>query len=307
MKKILITGVNGQIGSELIEELQNQYGVNNVIGVDIKERPSSKGIYEIVDVVDKPGIRKIIEQYDIGTVFHLASLLSAKGEKKPDLAWDVNLIGLKNILDLSKELSLKVFWPSSIAVFGPDTPKQNTPQLTVLNPNTMYGITKVCGELLCNYYFEKFGVDVRSVRYPGIISYKTIPGGGTTDYAVEIFYEAIKKKQYSCFVGPETCLPMMYMPDAIQATIDIMNADISKIKVRTSYNLTAISFSAEELAHEITHTISEFKCTYAPDFRQQIADSWPQTIDDSNARKDWGWSHQYGLPEIVEDMLKHLS
>lgn len=308
MKRILITGVHGQIGSELIEELQNQYGIENVIGVDIKERPSSSnGICEIIDVVDKIGIQTVIEQYNIDTVFHLASLLSAKGEKKPDLAWEVNLIGLKNVLDLAKEYKMMVFWPSSIAVFGPNSPKQNTPQSTVLDPNTMYGITKVGGELLCNYYFEKFAVDVRSVRYPGIISYKTVPGGGTTDYAVEIFYEAVKKKEYTCFVGPETRLPMMYMADAIKAALDIMNAEVSQIKVRSSYNLTAVSFSVAELVIEIKKYIPDFICHYAPDFRQNIANSWPQVINDSHARQDWNWTHEYDLPKIVEDMLKHLS
>ena len=308
MKRILITGVHGQIGSELIEELQNQYGTENVIGLDIKERsPSPGGICEVADVVDKTALRSIIEKYDINTVYHLASLLSAKGEKRPDLAWDVNLNGLKNILDLAKEYKMKVFWPSSIAVFGPNSPKQNTPQSTILDPNTMYGITKVSGELLCNYYFEKFAVDVRSVRYPGIISYKTVPGGGTTDYAVEIFYEAVKKKAYTCFVGPETRLPMMYMADAIQAALDVMKADVSQIKIRSSYNLTAVSFSVAELVIEIKKYSPDFTCQYAPDFRQNIANSWPQVIDDSAARQDWGWEHTYDLPKIVKDMLENLS
>ena len=308
MKRILITGVHGQIGSELIEELQNQYGMENVIGVDIKERPfPPNGICEIVDVIDKKGIQSIIEKYDIDTVFHLASLLSAKGEKKPDIAWDVNMNGLKNILDLARDYKMTVFWPSSIAVFGPNSPKKNTPQSTVLDPNTMYGITKVAGELLCNYYFEKFAVDVRSVRYPGIISYKTEPGGGTTDYAVEIFLEAVKKKEYTCFVGPETRLPMMYMADAIKAALDIMQADVSQVKTRTSYNLTAVSFSVAELVIEMKKYIPEFSCHYAPDFRQNIANSWPQVIDDSEARQDWGWEHTYDLPLIVKDMLEQLN
>ncbi|UCE18646.1 MAG: NAD-dependent epimerase/dehydratase family protein [Gemmatimonadota bacterium] len=308
MKRILITGVHGQIGSELIEELQNRYGMENVVGVDIKERPSpTSGICEIVDVSHKTGIQNIIEKYNIDTVFHLASLLSVKGEKKPDLAWDVNMNGLKNILDLARDYTMKVFWPSSIAVFGPNSPKKNTPQSTVLDPNTMYGITKVAGELLCNYYFEKFAVDVRSVRYPGIISYKTEPGGGTTDYAVEIFLEAVKKKEYTCFVGPETRLPMMYMTDAIKAALDIMQAEVSQVKIRTSYNLTAVSFSVAELVIEIKKYIPEFTCHYAPDFRQNIANSWPQVIDDSEARQDWNWEHRYDLSSIVKDMLVKLS
>jgi nucleoside-diphosphate-sugar epimerase len=309
MKRILITGVNGQIGSELIETVQSQYGTESVIGLDIIKGSSctSCGVYEIGDVTEKEGIQTVLEKHRIGTVFHLASLLSAKGEQHPDQAWDVNLNGLKNILDLAREYKLKVFWPSSIAVFGPDTPKNNTPQLSVLNPNTMYGITKVAGELLCHYYFEKFGVDVRSVRYPGIISYKTEPGGGTTDYAVAMFYEAVKNKSYTCFVGPQTRLPMMYMPDAIKAALDIMSADASHISIRTSYNLTAVSFSAAELADEIKKHLPDFICHYAPDFRQKIADSWPQTIDDSLARQDWGWSHQYDLVMIVKDMMNNIS
>lgn len=308
MKRILITGVNGQIGSELLEELQRQYGIENVIGLDIKKSSSRQnGILETTDVTDMDGIINVTKKYNIDTVFHLASLLSAKGERNPDQAWDVNLNGLKNVLDLAKELKMKVFWPSSIAVFGPNSPKQYTPQSTILDPNTMYGITKVAGELLCNYYYEKYGVDVRSVRYPGIISHKTEPGGGTTDYAVEIFYEAVKNKEYTCFVGPETRLPMMYMPDAIQAAIEIMKTDTSKIRIRTSYNLTAISFSVSELVDEIKKHISDFACQYDRDFRQKIADSWPQTIDDSRARQDWSWKHTYDLPSIVDDMLEKLT
>jgi nucleoside-diphosphate-sugar epimerase len=309
MKKILITGVNGQIGSELYEILQDRFGADQVVGLDIVKTLSSSscGLYETGDVTDKEGMRKVIENYGIDTVFHLASLLSAKGELHPDQAWDVNLNGLKNMLDLAREFELKVFWPSSIAVFGPDTPKQHTPQLTLLNPTTMYGITKVAGELLCQYYHQRFGVDVRSVRYPGIISYKTEPGGGTTDYAVAIFYEAVKNKSYTCFVGSRTRLPMMYMPDAIKAALDIMQAEASRLTVRTSYNLTAVSFSAEELAGAIAQRLPGFICTYAPDFRQKIADSWPQTIDDSVARRDWGWRHEYDLSMIADDMLEKLS
>ncbi|OQY29545.1 MAG: hypothetical protein B6244_03305 [Candidatus Cloacimonetes bacterium 4572_55] len=311
MKRILITGANGQIGSELITELGGWHGHENVIGLDLQVprhfiQRKEVGNYEIMNVMDKIGLQEIVERYDISVIYHLASLLSATGEMKPDLTWDVNLNGLKNVLDLAKKYDIQVFWPSSIAAFGPSSPRMNTPQATVLEPNTMYGVTKVAGELLCNYYFHKFNVDVRSLRYPGLISYKTLPGGGTTDYAVEIFYEAVRNKRYTCFVKPGTRLPMMYMPDAIKATVDIMDASSHKIKVRTSYNLSAISFSAEELVAEIKKHIPEFVCVYEPDFHQAIADSWPQNIDDSIARRDWGWEHDYNLAAMTEDMLKKL-
>ncbi|RMH68484.1 MAG: NAD-dependent epimerase/dehydratase family protein [Gemmatimonadetes bacterium] len=312
MNNILITGGNGQIGSELYTVLSERYGIGNIVSLDIQP-PRMFGSrrevehYEIVDVTDYKALRNTIKKYQIDTVFHLASLLSATGELKPDLAWNVNMNGLKNVLDLARDYQLQVFWPSSIAAFGPHSPQINTPQFTVLDPNTMYGVTKVAGELLCNYYFEKYNVDVRSLRYPGLISYKTPPGGGTTDYAVEIFYEAIKHKKYNCFVSAETRLPMMYMPDAIKATLDIMHAPAEQIKIRTSYNLAAISFSAEELANEIKKHIPEFECTYEPDFHQAIADSWPKSIDDSRAREDWGWSHEYDLAAMTADMLEKLA
>lgn len=307
MKKILITGVNGQIGSELSEKLEGLVGAENVIGLDLRPAtPPYHIAHETVDVTRKEAVRQVIEKYDIDIIFHLASLLSARGEMNPDQAWEVNMTGLKNILDLARGRKIKIFWPSSIAVFGPNSPKQKTPQNTVLDPNTMYGITKRAGELLCKYYFEKFHVDVRSIRYPGIISYKTEPGGGTTDYAVEIFYEAIRNKVYTCFVRPTTCLPMMYMADAVRAAIEIMQADKERIKIRSSYNLTAVSFTAEELVNEIKKYIPEFKCNFAPDFRQEIANSWPQVIDDSRAREDWQWQHEYDLSAIVKDMLDHL-
>ncbi|MFQ5641077.1 MAG: NAD-dependent epimerase/dehydratase family protein [bacterium] len=307
MNKILITGVNGQIGSELTEKLASLVGPENIVGLDL--RPASPPydiIHETVDVMRKEAIRQVIERYEIDTVFHLASILSAKGEMNPDQAWEVNMTGLKNVLDLCRGKNIRVFWPSSIAVFGPTSPMENTPQNTVVDPNTMYGITKRAGELLCQYYSGKFHVDVRSVRYPGIISYKTEPGGGSTDYAVEIFYEAIRDKVYTCFVGPETRLPMMYMDDAVRAAIEIMQADKEQIKIRSSYNLAAVSFTAQELAAEIQKHIPEFKCNYAPDFRQQIADSWPRTIDDSCARSDWNWKHEYDLARITEVMLEKL-
>lgn len=312
MKKILVTGSVGQIGSELVPALRAKYGNENVIATGYKTMPSESfrnaGPFEIVDVMDKDSLRVIIEKYDIDTIYHLVSVLSAMGEKNPNLAWDVNMITLKNVLDLAKEYEFsRVFWASSIAAFGPSTPKDNTPQLTVMDPNTMYGLTKVAGELLCNYYFVKHGVDVRSLRYPGIISYKTLPGGGTTDYAVEIFYEALKNRKYACFLKEDATLPMMHMPDAIKATIDIMQAEPSKIKTRTSYNLAAVSFSPKEIAEEIKKHIPEFECTYEPDFRQKIAESWPKVIDDSSARNDWGWKHEFGLAEMTKDMLEKLS
>jgi nucleoside-diphosphate-sugar epimerase len=307
MKKILITGINGQIGSELSEKLEGIVGVENIVGLDVRPAtPPYRIIHEIVDVTQKDALRHVIERYSIDTIFHLASILSARGEQNPDQAWEINTTGFKNILDLCRGKNIKVFWPSSIAVFGPTTPKENTPQDTVVEPSTMYGITKRAGEMLCRYYFEKFQVDVRSVRYPGIISYKTEPGGGTTDYAVEIFYEALRDKVYTSFVGPETCLPMMYMDDAVNAAIQIMQCDPAKIKIHSSYNLTGVSFTVAEMVKEIQKYIPEFRCNYAPDFRQQIADSWPKTIDDSRARRDWGWQHQYDLPAITKVMLEKL-
>jgi len=307
MKNILITGVNGQIGSELSEKLGALVGLENIVGMDLRPAtPPYQITHETVDVTKKEALRQVIEKYEIDTIFHLASLLSARGEMNPDQTWEVNMTGLKNVLDLSRGKNIKVFWPSSIAVFGPTSPKENTPQNTVVDPNTMYGITKRAGELLCQYYAGKFHVDVRSVRYPGIISYKTEPGGGTTDYAVEIFYEAIRNKIYTCFVGGETCLPMMYMDDAVRSAIEIMQADPEQIKIRSSYNLAAVSFTAEELTAEIKKNIPEFKCNYAPDFRQKIADSWPKTIDDSCARDDWNWQHEFDLAGITKIMLEKL-
>ena len=307
--KILVTGSVGQIGSELVLELRKKHGNENVIATGHRTEPPKElldGPFEIVDATDKEALKNLIERYNIKEVYHLVGILSAVGEKNPDLAWEVNMESLKNVLDLAKDLKLKrIFWPSSIAAFGPDTPKENTPNETILRPTTMYGVTKVAGELLCEYYFKKYGVDVRSLRYPGIISHKTLPGGGTTDYAVAIFYDAIKNKKYSCFVTKDTVLPMMYMPDCIKATIDLMNADSSNLNRRV-FNLTAMSFSAQELAEEIKKHIPEFECTYEPDFRQKIADSWPRTIDDSAARNEWGWNHEYDLSKMTEDMLAEI-
>jgi nucleoside-diphosphate-sugar epimerase len=312
MRRILVTGATGQIGSELTVELRKKYGGENVVAVGHKRKPSDQlldsGSFEYVDVSDKESLLKVTEKYEVDTVYHMAALLSATGEQNPQLAWNVNMNSLYHVLEIARERNLvRVFWPSSIAVFGTTTPRNNTPQDTVLIPTTMYGVTKVAGELLCNYYFLKYGVDVRSLRYPGIISSETLPGGGTTDYAVEIFYEAIKRKQYTCFVREDTVLPMMYMPDCLKATIDLMEADQSKIKCRTSYNVSGISFSAGQLATEIKKHIPDFKVEYEPDFRQKIADSWPMTIDDSVARRDWGWKPKYDLAAMTKDMIEKLS
>ncbi len=310
MKKILVTGAVGQIGSEITMELRRRYGNDNVVAAGHKKKPSmtlqNSGPFEFIDVTKKEELEKIVEKYRIDTVYHMAAILSAVGEEKPNLAWNVNMNGLYNILEISREHSIRVFCPSSIAVFGPETPRENTPQETILRPRTMYGVTKVAGEMLCDYYFRKFGVDVRGIRYPGIISSETLPGGGTTDYAVEIFYEAVKNKRYTCFVKKETVLPMMYMPDCIKATIDLMNAPLSSLKHHSDFNITAMSFSAGELAEEIKKYIPDFVCEYKPDFRQNIAESWPRTIDDSVARKEWGWKPDYDLATMTTDMLKKL-
>ncbi|MBC8225465.1 NAD-dependent epimerase/dehydratase family protein [Candidatus Bathyarchaeota archaeon] len=311
MRRILVTGATGQIGSELVPELRRINGDENVI-VGVHRRPPSDelkdaGPCEKVDVTDRESIEKVVDEYEIDTLYHMAAILSAGGEKNPWLAWDVNMNGTYNVLEVARERSMaRVFIPSSIAAFGPETPRENTPQETILKPRTMYGLTKVAGELLCNYYFEKFGLDVRGVRYPGIISYKTPPGGGTTDYAVEIFYEALKHKKYTCFLSEDSTLPMMYMPDCIKATVDLMDADLSKLKHHTDFNLAAISFSPKELAEEIKKHIPELAVSYEPDSRQAIADSWPKTIDDSAAREEWGWRPSYDLAAMTEDMLKNL-
>ena len=307
---ILVTGARGQIGSDLIPALRDLYPTAKIVASGRRMKASQNldlVDYEVLDVTDRQRLKTIIKQYRIDTVYHLAGVLSAKGEQNPQLCWDINVNGLKNILEAAKSYRLKVFCPSSIAVFGATTPKFQTPQLTIQNPSTMYGITKVAGELLCQYYADRFGVDVRSLRFPGIISYNAPPGGGTTDFAVEIFTEAIRKGYYTCFVRPETRLPMIYMPDAIAAILQLMEAEATAIIVRSSYNLFALSFSAAELVAEIQQHLPNFTCDYQPDFRQAIADSWPAVIDDSQARTDWGWQHSYDLAAIVADMLKHLS
>ena len=310
MSKILVLGSGGQIGTELLVSLRQLFGDSNVIASDIK--PASPqdlalGPYEELNVLDKNKLYEIIAKHKVEQVYLLAALLSATAEKNPAFAWELNMNSLFYILDLAKEGKLKkVYWPSSIAVFGPTTPRQNTPQFTVMEPNTVYGISKQAGERWCEYYFNKYSVDVRSIRYPGLIGYKSAPGGGTTDYAVHIFHEARKNKQYECFLSENTALPMMYMPDAIRATIELMEAPAEKVKIRSSYNLSGMSFTPKEIAAEIQKHIPDFTISYKSDFRQQIADSWPQSIDDERARMDWGWKNQYDLTAMVEDMLKNI-
>lgn len=308
--KTLIIGAAGQIGIELTMELRKRKGREQVIASDLRHPNSgilTEGPFETLDVMDKSAILHIIEKHGITEVYHLAALLSATAEKRPDLAWNLNMTGLFNVLDLAKEGKIeKIFWPSSIAVFGPTTPKDNTPQYTVMEPNAVYGISKQAGERWCEYYHEKYGVDVRSIRYPGLIGFRSEPGGGTTDYAVEIFYHAIEDEKYTCFLREDTELPMMMMEDAIRATIDIMDAPSDKLKVRGSYNLAGCSFTPAELAEEIKSYIPEFKISYAPDFRQQLADSWPNSIDDSCARNDWGWKAEYDTRKLVQTMVTEI-
>lgn len=306
-KKILVTGAFGQIGSELVPALYKEFGKDNVISMGhLNVSPDFDGILEKADSRNKEEVLEIIKKHDIGIVYHLVSLLSVKGEVDPNLTWDINMNGLKNILDLGVEYNLKLFWPSSIAAFGPTTPRDETPQQTVLEPTTMYGVTKSAGEGLCRYYNKKYGLDVRSIRYPGIISWKTPPGGGTTDYAVAIFYEGIKTGKYQCFVRPDTMLPMMYIDDAIKATIDLMKADIKNKAEWNSYNIAAISFQAQELEQELKKYIPNLVVIYNPDHRQKIADSWPKSISDESARNDWGWKHEYDLPKMTKIMVNSL-
>ena len=309
-ERILVIGSSGQIGTELVAALRQKYGQGNVVASDIAMAVGNEdlGPFEKLDILDKDRLFDIVKKHQINQIYLLAALLSATAEKNPLFGWDLNMTGLFNVLNLAKEnKSIKVYWPSSIAVFGPSTPRENTPQYTIAEPNTVYGISKLAGERWCEYYFEKYGVDVRSLRYPGLIGYKSAPGGGTTDYAVHIFHEALKKGNYTCFLTEQSTLPMMYMPDAIKATLGIMEADADKIKIRSSYNLSAISFSPKEIAQEIKKYLPEFNISYQPDFRQNIADSWPKSIDDSFARDHWGWKHDFGLSEMVDDMLKNLS
>lgn len=307
-KKILVIGSSGQIGTELVEGLRARFGAENVIAGDIKE-PQQKqdGPFVLVNAMDRHGIERIIAKYEITEVYLLAALLSATAEKDPAFAWKLNMESLLIVLELAREGKLKkVYWPSSIAAFGPTTPKDATPQHTITEPSTVYGISKLAGEGWCNYYHNRYGVDVRSIRYPGLIGWKSAPGGGTTDYAVHIFHEAIKNGSYTSFLGPKSTLPMMYMPDAIRATIELMEAPAEQVKERTSYNLSGLSFSPEQIAVEVAKHIPDFKMSYAPDERQAYADSWPNSIDDSAARRDWGWKAKYDLTAMVNDMMGHL-
>lgn len=310
-EKILVIGASGQIGVELTLALRKLYGSANVIASDLREENDllkGSGPYVSLDIMNKEMLHVQVIRQGITQIYILAAILSATGEKNPALAWHLNMQGLLNVLDIAKEESLtKVYWPSSIAVFGPTSPRQDCPQKTIIEPTTVYGISKYAGEFWCNYYFNKFGVDVRSMRYPGLISYKSAPGGGTTDYAVEIFYEAMADGHYDCFLKEDTFLPMMYMPDAIRATIELMEAPAEKIKIRTSYNVAALSFSPEQIASEIKKHIPDFTIAYKPDYRQSIADSWPQSINDSVARSDWGWKPEYDLPRLAKDMLQNLN
>jgi len=307
---ILIVGATGQIGTELTLALRAKHGNNVVIASDIKmsEDPIFKdGPFEVFSVLDRPRMEAVIDQYNVKVVYQLAALLSATSEKYPEKAWDLNMNGLFHILEIAKAGKLeRVFWPSSIAAFGPNTPADDTPQFTIMEPTSIYGISKLAGERWCEYYFNKFNVDVRSIRYPGLIGYRSEPGGGTTDYAVDIFYHAIESGKYTCFLGPDTRLPMMMMEDAINATIGIMEAPKESIKIRGSYNLSGISFTPAELADEIRKHIPEFEISYAPDFRQGLADSWPNSIDDGRAREDWGWQHHFDLTKLTSTMIEEI-
>lgn len=309
-EKILVIGASGQIGVELTLALRKIYGEANVIASDLREEnPLLKGTgpYVSMDVMNKEMLHVQVIRQGITQIYLLAAILSATGEKNPGLAWHLNMQGLLNVLDIAKEEKLsKVYWPSSIAVFGPTSPKQNCPQQTIIEPSTVYGISKYAGEFWCNYFFNRYGVDVRSLRYPGLISYKSDPGGGTTDYAVEIFHAAKDKEVYECFLKEDTYLPMMYMPDAIRATIELMEADARNISIRTSYNISGMSFSPKEITAAIQNIIPSFKAIYKPDYRQAIADSWPQSIDDSVARNDWNWHPEFDLKAMTKDMLEHL-
>jgi nucleoside-diphosphate-sugar epimerase len=312
MERVLVIGANGQIGSELVEALSAKYGPHNVFATDI----SANNIYnapqyQVLNVLDEEALAQLISSQDITQVYQLAAMLSATGEQAPLKAWKLNMDGLLNVLEIARERGeagkpLKVFWPSSIAAFGPNTPAEHTPQLTVMDPTTIYGISKLAGERLCEYYHLKYGVDVRSIRYPGIISYKSPPGGGTTDYAIAIFHAALAGERYECFLGPQTTLPMIYMPDAIRATLELMEAPAAQVKVRSSYNVAGISFNPAELAAAIKARVPHFTIAYKPDSRQQIADTWPQSLDDAPARADWGWRHRIGLDDMVKDMLDNI-
>jgi nucleoside-diphosphate-sugar epimerase len=309
--KILIIGACGQIGTELTKKLRSMYGVDNVIASDIRKLNIdivNEGIFEVVNALDYNQIEHLVEQYQITDVYLMAALLSATAEKNPAFAWDLNMNSLFHVLNLAKAKKIKkIFWPSSIAVFGPTTPRDNTPQYTVMEPSTVYGISKQAGERWCEYYNKQYGVDVRSIRYPGLISWTTPPGGGTTDYAVDIYYKALADKKFTCFLSENTGLPMMYMDDAIRATVEIMQAPKEQIIIRSSYNLSGISFTPKEIAASIQKHIPEFTIDYAPDFRQAIADSWPASIDDTSAQSDWGWKHEFDMERMTQVMLENLA
>jgi nucleoside-diphosphate-sugar epimerase len=306
-ERILVIGAGGQLGSELTGRLRDAFGKSAVVATDVKEQPGADGIFEVLDVLDSAGLDRMLEKGKFTQVYHLAAVLSAVGEKNPTLAWKINMDGLLNVLEAAVRFRIeKVYWPSSIAVFGPSTPRENTPQDTIMDPTTVYGISKLAGERWCAWYHKKHGLDVRSLRYPGLIGYKSHPGGGTTDYAVDIFFKALTERRYECFLSPGTHLPMMYMDDALDATLHLMAAPGDKISVRSSYNIGALSFSPEELANEIQAIIPDFTISYKPDFRQLIAESWPKSIDDSVARYDWGWKPAFDLPAMVKVMLQRL-
>ena len=306
--KILVIGANGQIGTVLTQALREKHGNDNVLATDIRTSEATQEPFEILDILDGEGLSRIVKKYDITQIYHLAAILSANGEKNPRRTWDINMTGLFNVLEVAKEQSLdKVFFPSSIAVFGVHTPKENTPQFTFLDPATVYGISKAAGENWCQYYFDKYDLDVRSLRFPGVISYQSLPGGGTTDYAVDIFHKAVQGLDFDCFLSKETRLPMIYMPDTVRATLELMEAPREKIKVRSSYNLAAMTFSPAEIAEAIQQHFPNFKINYNPDFRQAIADSWPASIDDSKARNDWNWKEEYDIHEMTKDMILQLS
>jgi nucleoside-diphosphate-sugar epimerase len=311
MDNILVIGAAGQIGSELVIELRKMYGPEHVFATDIKHPPEDVlrgGPFQVLDVMDDKQLIHFIIRHKINQIYHLAAVLSGNAEKLPTQAWKINMDSLMNILEVAKmvEEVKKVFWPSSIAVFGPTTPRTDTPQLTVMEPVTVYGISKLAGERWCDYYFNKFGVDIRSLRYPGLVSYKTEPGGGTTDYAVEIYYEAIRHGKYECFLDKETALPILFMDDAIRATIQLMEADRSVLSIHNSYNLGGMSLTPEQITQEIRKHIPDFTIRYAPDFRQDIADSWPHSVDDTIARVDWGYTHSYDLAKMTGIMLKEI-
>jgi nucleoside-diphosphate-sugar epimerase len=312
MERILVIGANGQIGSELVDALAQKHGAQNVIATDIgAKNVYNAARYQVLNVLDKEALETLVASENITQVYQLAAMLSATGEAAPLKAWTLNMDGLLNILEVARVRGeqgkpLRVFWPSSIAAFGPNTPSHDTPQLTIMDPTTIYGISKLAGERLCEYYFLKYGVDVRSIRYPGIISYKSPPGGGTTDYAIAIFHAALRGETYECFLGPQTTLPMIYMPDAIRATIELMEAPASQIKVRSSYNVAGVSFNPAQLAEAITRSVPGFRIEYKPDSRQAIADTWPHSLDDCHATADWGWRAKVGTEEMVKDMLANI-